>query len=149
VAEHTSLTSSRAGTTELVDVVSLVTQAIWADMRRSGREIEPTQWATLRLIASGPWTMSELARHKAVSLPTMSKSVDMLARRGWVERFVDEADRRQTLVRPTEAGRRILADCRRQIENLMEEKLSALGDAERERLSASLRILRDVLRASA
>jgi DNA-binding MarR family transcriptional regulator len=146
LTDHTPSSTSRAGTTELVDVVSLVTQAIWADMRRSGREIEPTQWATLRLIAAGPWTMSELARHKAVSLPTMSKSVDMLARRGWVERFVDETDRRQTLVRPTEAGRQILAECRRQIEDLMDEKLSALSHTEREHLSASLQLLRDVLR---
>lgn len=146
MADHTSPLRTRAGATELVDVVSLVTQAIWADMRRSGRAIEPTQWATLRLIASGPWTMSELARHKAVSLPTMSKSVDMLARRGWVERFVDEADRRQTLVRPTEAGRQILAECRREIEDLMDASLAALGDREREQLAASLRRLREVLR---
>jgi DNA-binding MarR family transcriptional regulator len=73
----------------------------------------------------------------------------MLARRGWVERFVDDADRRQTLVRPTDAGRQILAECRRQIEDLMEEKLSALGEAEREQLTASLQILRDVLRENA
>jgi DNA-binding MarR family transcriptional regulator len=146
VAEHTSLNSSGAATTELVDVVSLVTQAIWADMRRSGRDIEPTQWATLRLIAAGPFTMSELARHKAISLPTMSRSVDMLARRGWVERFVDDADRRQTLVRPTEAGRQILADCRRQIEDLIDDKLAALSDRQRGELAASLSLLRDVLR---
>ena len=146
MAEHTSLNSSGAATTELVDVVSLVTQAIWADMRRSGRDIEPTQWATLRLIAAGPFTMSELARHKAISLPTMSKSVDMLARRGWVERFVDDADRRQTLVRPTEAGRQILADCRRQIEDLIDDKLAAISDRQREELAAGLALLRDVLR---
>jgi DNA-binding MarR family transcriptional regulator len=146
VSERHPFDPARIGITELVDVVSLVMQAIWADMRRSGREIEPTQWATLRLIAGGPWTMSELARHKAVSLPTMSKSVDMLARRGWVERFVDEADRRQTLVRPTEAGRRILAECRRQIEDLMEQKLSTLDDDVRGQLSISLQQLRDVFR---
>jgi DNA-binding MarR family transcriptional regulator len=115
-------------------------------MRRSGRDIEPTQWATLRLIAAGPFTMSELARHKAISLPTMSRSVDMLARRGWVERFVDDADRRQTLVRPTEAGRQILADCRRQIEDLMDEKLAALSDRQRQELAAGLSLLRDLLR---
>lgn len=149
VPEHTLLKASRAATTELVDVVSLVTQAIWAEMRRSGREIEPTQWATLRLIAAGPWTMSELARHKAVSLPTMSKSVDMLARRGWVERFVDETDRRQTLVRPTEAGRQMLAACRGQIEDMIEEKLAALDEGERELLAVSLARLRDVLRGNA
>jgi DNA-binding MarR family transcriptional regulator len=63
-----------------------------------------------------------------------------------VERFVDEADRRQTLVRPTEAGRQILAECRRQIEDLMEEKLSALDDGARDQLAVSLDRLRHVLR---
>lgn len=138
--------TTRTGTTELVDVVNLVMQIVWADMRRSGRAIEPSQWATLRMIAAGPITMSELARLKAVSLPTISKSVDMLSRRGWVERCVDEADRRQTLVRLTDGGRRILADCRRQAEELLAEKLAALTDLERERLTASLRTVGDALR---
>jgi DNA-binding MarR family transcriptional regulator len=135
----------QAVTTELVDVVNLVAQVIWADMRRSGQAIEPTQWATLRLIAAGSWTMSELARHKAVSLPTMSKSVDMLARRGWVERFVDEADRRQTLVRLTPGGREMLAECRRQAEASIEKKLAGLAEPEREALTASLRAVRAAL----
>jgi DNA-binding MarR family transcriptional regulator len=128
----------KAGPRELVDVVSLVTQLIWADMRRSRRAIEPTQWATLRLLARGPCTMTDLARHKAVSLPTMSKSVEMLVRRGWVERIVDEADRRRTLVHLTAGGRRILAGWRRRIEELLAAKLASLTPEEREQLAASL-----------
>jgi DNA-binding MarR family transcriptional regulator len=135
-----------SGAAELVDVVNLVMQAVWADMRRSTRPIEPTQWATLRLIAAGRWTVGELARHKGVSLPTMSKSVDMLARRGWVERAVGEADRRQTVVRLTDEGRQMLADCRRQVEDLLAAKLAVLSDEEREVLTVSLRRVRDVLR---
>ena len=73
-------------TTELVDVVNLVTQMFWSDLRRSDQRIELTQWATLRRIGRSPCTMSELARHKGVGLSTISKSVDMLVRRGWVER---------------------------------------------------------------
>jgi DNA-binding MarR family transcriptional regulator len=145
VPETTTRQAPQAVTTELVDVVNLVAQVIWADMRRSGQAIEPTQWATLRLIAAGPWTMSELARHKAVSLPTMSKSVDMLARRGWVDRFVDEADRRQTLVRLTPGGRAVLAECRRRAEESVERKLAGLGEREREVVTATLRILRAAL----
>jgi len=145
VTETTTRQAPQAVTTELVDVVNLVAQVIWADMRRSGQAIEPTQWATLRLIAAGPWTMSELARHKAVSLPTMSKSVDMLARRGWVDRFVDEADRRQTLVRLTPDGREVLAECRRRAEESVERKLAGLGERERDVVTATLRTLRAAL----
>jgi DNA-binding MarR family transcriptional regulator len=140
-----TLQAPQAVTTELVDVVSLVMQVIWTDLRRAGSAIEPTQWATLRLIAAGPWTMSELARHKAVSLPTMSKSVDMLTRHGWVERFEDDSDRRQTLVRLTAEGRQMLAECRRQAEESVEKKLATLDEPERVRLVASLRAVRDAL----
>ena len=126
-ARTTNPAPPKTSTSELVDVVYLVMQAIWADMRRSRRAIEPSQWATLRRIARGPCTMSELARHKGVSLPTISKSVDMLVRRGWVERFVDDTDRRQTLVRLTAGGRRVLAECRRRVELRLDEKLATLS----------------------
>jgi len=139
--------STSTGAAELLDVVSLVTQAVWTDLRRSGAAIEPTQWATLRMLSAGPCTMSELARHKAVSLPTMSRSVDMLVRRGWVERCVDDSDRRQTLVRLTAAGLRLLADCRRRFEDLIAAKLAALSDDQRARLTTSLVAAGAALRA--
>ena len=129
----------------LVEVVNLVTQVVWADLRRSNESIELTQWATLRRIARGPCTMSELARHKGVSLPTISKSVEMLVRRGWVERWMDTADRRQTLVRLTGRGRRILSDCRRRVEDHLQKRLSALPAAERQALAASLHNVRGAL----
>lgn len=137
----------RTGAAELLDVVSLVTQAVWADLRRSGTAIEPTQWATLRLLAAGPCTMSEIARHKAVRLPTMSRSVDMLVKRGWVERCVDDSDRRQTLVRLTSAGQALLADCRRRFEDLIDARLAALTEEDRERLVAGLVAARAALRS--
>jgi len=141
--------SQKTSTGELVDVVYLVMQVIWADMRRSRRAIEPSQWATLRQIARGPSTMSELARHKGVSLPTISKSVDMLVRRGWVERFVDDTDRRQTLVRLTASGRRVLAETRRRIELRLEDKLATLTPDQRERAAASLQTVKAALGAEA
>ena len=132
-------------TSELIDVVYLVTQAFWAELRRSGQTIEMSQWATLRRIGRSPCTMSELARHKGVGLPTISKSVDMLVRRGWVERWIDKSDRRQTLVRLTASGRRVLADCRRALEEFLDERLAALTGAERNELDRSLQLVRRVL----
>ena len=132
-------------TSELIDVVNLVTQAFWAELRRSGETIEMSQWSTLRRIARTPCTMSELARYKGVGLPTISKSVDMLVRRGWVERWVDKSDRRQTLVRLTSAGRRVLAGCRRALEKFLDEQLASLSAAERKSIDHSLQLVRRVL----
>lgn len=132
-------------TSELIDVVYLVTQAFWAELRRSGQTIEASQWSTLRRIGRSPCTMSELARYKGVGLPTMSKSVEMLVRRGWAERWVDKSDRRQTMVRLTAAGRRILADCRSALEVFLDQRLAHLTAAERNALDASLQLVRRVL----
>ena len=132
-------------TTELLEVVNLVTQMFWADLRRSDHAIELTQWATLRRINRSPCTMSELARHKEVGLPTMSKSIEMLVRKGWVERWVDKTDRRQTLVRLTSHGRRVLADSRAHLEELLDQRLSKLTAVERNAVAAQLRRITEVL----
>jgi DNA-binding MarR family transcriptional regulator len=132
-------------TSELIDVVNLVTQAFWAELRKSGPAIEMSQWSTLRRIGRSPCTMSELARHKGVGLPTISKSVEMLVRRGWVERWIDKSDRRQTMVRLTPAGRRILTECRQALETFHDERLAHLTAAERNAVDASLQLVRKVL----
>jgi DNA-binding MarR family transcriptional regulator len=132
-------------TTELLEVVNLVTQMFWADLRRSNHSIELTQWATLRRISRSPCTMSELARHKGVGLPTMSKSIEMLVRKGWVERWIDKTDRRQTLVRLTPDGRRVMSESRAHLEELLDQRLGQLTTAERSDLAAQLRRVRDAL----
>jgi DNA-binding MarR family transcriptional regulator len=132
-------------TSELIDVVSLVTQAFWAELRKSGETIEISQWSTLKRISRSPCTMSELARYKGVGLPTISKSVDMLVRRGVVERWVDKADRRQTLVRLTPAGKRLLMSCRKALEAFLDRRLASLTEAERDAIDHSLQLVRQVL----
>ena len=69
---------------ELLHVVMLVMRTVAADMRRKPGAVAPAQMGTLMKVSVGPCTMSGLARHQAVSLPTVSKSVDMLVcAAGW------------------------------------------------------------------
>jgi DNA-binding MarR family transcriptional regulator len=104
-----------------------------------------SQWSTLRRIGRAPCTMSELARYKGVGLPTISKSVDMLVRRGWAERWIDKSDRRQTLVRLTPSGKKMLASCRKALERFLDARLASLTEAERDSIDASLQLVRRVL----
>lgn len=129
----------------LLDVVMLVMRTVAADMRRSPRPLAPAQMGTLIRIAAGPCTMSELARYQAVSLPTISKSIDMLVRRGWVERWVDKQDRRQTMARLTPSGKKMLAHIRRRTERQVTRTLAPLTAAERGQLVSTLNVLRRVL----
>jgi DNA-binding MarR family transcriptional regulator len=123
----------------------LVMRTVAAEMRRSRRPLAPAQMGSLMKIAAGPCTMSELARHQAVSLPTVSRSVDLLVRRGWVGRVSDQLDRRQSMVRLTPRGRRVLADIQQRAEQHVARTLAPLGSGERTRLVAALRLVTGVL----
>src|SRR5262249_52735020 len=105
----------------------------------------PAQMGSLMRIGAGACTMSELARYQAVSLPTISKSVDMLVRRGWVERWVDKQDRRQTMTRLTPSGRRMLSQIKERTERKVAHTLAPLTAAERTQLVAALNVLTRVL----
>ena len=132
----------------LLDVVMLVMRTVAADMRKSPRPLAPPQMGILMRLAAEPCTMSELARFQAVSLPTISKSVDMLVRRGWVERWIDKYDRRQTMARLTSSGKRMLAHIKQRTERQVTRTLAPLTLAERAQLVTTLNILRRVLVAS-
>lgn len=135
----------QAAARELLYVVMLVMRTVAAEMRRSRRPLAPTQMGSLMKIAAAPCTMSDLARHQAVSLPTMSRSVDMLVRRQWAERWADKRDRRQSMVRLTPRGRRVLADIQQRAERHVARTLAPLAPAERAQLIAALRMLSRVL----
>ncbi|HET9267060.1 MAG TPA: MarR family transcriptional regulator [Vicinamibacterales bacterium] len=130
---------------ELLHVVMLVMRTVAANMRRSPDSLAPAQMGTLMKVSMAPCTMSALARHLAVSPPTVSKSVDMLVRRGWLERWVDKHDRRLTMVRLTAEGRRVLADIKKRTETHVRHSLSGLTAPEREQLVAVTRMLSRVL----
>lgn len=123
----------------------LVMRTVAADMRRSPKPLAPAQMGSLMRIGAGACTMSELARYQAVSLPTISKSVDMLVRRGWVERWIDKQDRRQTMTRLTSSGRRMLSHIKERTERKVAHTLAPLTAAERTELVAALNVLTRVL----
>jgi DNA-binding MarR family transcriptional regulator len=123
----------------------LLMRGVAAELRQTtAKPLAPGQMSTLMKIADGPCTMSQLARHQAVSLPTVSRSVDMLVRRGLVERWVDKADRRQTLVRLTPDGRDALASVRRRAEAHIQHRLETLSADERVQLIAASQLLTSI-----
>ena len=136
---------SQTAARELLHVVMLVMKTLGAEMRRSRRPLAPAQMGSLMRIGAGSCSMSELARHQAVSLPTISKSVEMLVRRGWVERSAGEADRRQTVVTLAAGGCQILDECRRDAEEFLAGKLATLSPEERDDAKAGLRLVKRAL----
>ncbi len=132
---------SDATARDLLKVTMLLMRKLGARMRQGEKRIEPAHIGILMRVNLGPCSVSELAAHQVVRLPTMSKSIGLLVERGWVERSIPEDNRRQTMVDLTREGRRVLETMHRRAERHVTEILSSLTAAERKRVQGGLGIL--------
>jgi DNA-binding MarR family transcriptional regulator len=74
------------------------------------QDLSFSQLKTLLLVAehAGPLSVKDVADRLGISLPTASRAVDSLVRRGIVERAEDPADRRMKQVRTSPKGDRLM-----------------------------------------
>jgi DNA-binding MarR family transcriptional regulator len=93
------------------------------------------------LAAEEPLRMGELAARLGISAPTVSRLVEHLAERGFLERVTDQDDHRATRVRLSAEGHRGLAAVREHGAGLLAERIAALDDAERAALEIALPVL--------
>ena len=126
---------------DLLKVTMLLMRRLGARMRQGVKRIEPAQIGILMRLADMPLSLTELAAHQVVRLPTMSKSVGLLVGRGWVSRTIPAQNRRQTILALTGEGRRVLEKMGRHAERHASELLSSLTAAERQRIQGGLEIL--------
>jgi DNA-binding MarR family transcriptional regulator len=140
----------------LLEVTTLLMRSFSARMRQRvsrGRfgdnRLEPAHIGILAKTSTGDCSLSELAQHQSVRLPTMSRSVALLVERGWLERWTPEDNRRQTMVRLTTEGRRVFGWMKKDAEKHVAQMLARLTSAERARVDAGLAILIDTLNQTA
>jgi DNA-binding MarR family transcriptional regulator len=126
---------------DLLKVTMLLMRQLGARMRQGEKRIEPAQVGILMRLSEKPLTLTELATHQVVRLPTMSKSVGVLVERGWVSRTIPADNRRQTIVALTAEGRRVLEKMGRHAERQVADLLKSLTAAERQRIQGGLEIL--------
>jgi DNA-binding MarR family transcriptional regulator len=130
---------------DLLAVTWLLMRSFQARMRQGERRLEPAHVGILTKTSVAPCSLTELAQHQAVRLPTMSKSVALLVERGWLERWTPEDNRRQIMVRLTPEGRRMLAWMKRDAERHVTRMLVHLTDDHRATVDAGLKILLETL----
>lgn len=70
-------------------------------------ELGGSQMMVLHRLTEGSQLTSELARRFNVSTPTMTRIIDALVDKGYVEREHDPEDRRRIYLRLTESGRKM------------------------------------------
>jgi DNA-binding MarR family transcriptional regulator len=86
-------------------------------------------------------SVKELAVSMNVSLPTMSRAVDGLYERGFVERQEDSTDRRMKRIALTESGRTVTSTLNEVRLQALRGFLTSLNDEETEALSHALHLI--------
>jgi DNA-binding MarR family transcriptional regulator len=83
-------------------------------------------------------SLKDLADHFSTSLATVSRSVEDLVQRGYVEREEDAHDRRIKRVRITPAGRDVVSRINETRMAVLQQFLETLTEPERRRLAGAL-----------
>ena len=84
--------------------------------------------------AGEPLTPSVISERVLVPSPTMTATLDVLERRGWVERIANPQDRRSVLVQITPEGRAVVDRLLPGIRSIERGVMSALNQTERRQL---------------
>ncbi|MFQ6041150.1 MAG: MarR family winged helix-turn-helix transcriptional regulator [Candidatus Poribacteria bacterium] len=96
---------------------------------------------------NGKMTMNELSAELGLSSSTMTRNVDILARRGYIERIRDDNDRRLVLVQLTESGRELTAKLRQCEGDFFAEALRTIPESEWGNVASSLQLLLTALKS--
>lgn len=131
---------------EVLDVVPLAMRVIRTQLRKHGaREVSVPQFRTLAYLNRNEGTsLSDVAEHIGLTLPSMSVLVDGLVSRGLIVRQTHPEDRRRMTLGLTERGRKKLRMAREATASYLEEKLGTLSGAERGTLIQAMQVLREV-----
>jgi len=125
--------------------VPRVMGALSASLREKDDSLHPAQMQVLMMMHAGPTSPSELAERLEVSLPTISKTVSVLERRGWIERSADERDRRRVALRLTVEGRETVKSVLAHGIEQLARTLSVATDEELDTIEAGMQALQTAL----
>ena len=120
------------------------------DRRMRGIGLTRPQWLVMTRLHRKPGlSQSELAELLEVEKATAGRLIDRLEANGWVERRPDPSDRRVNRIYMTQEGEKIDRMIRPVARAMVEEELTALSPADREKLLDLLILLKRQLTAMA
>jgi DNA-binding MarR family transcriptional regulator len=130
----------------LMDTSPQILQAIRVEMRRGrGADISIPQFRTLRFIQRHPdSSLSDLADHLGLALPSVSKLVDGLVKQELISRKESAEDRRKITLLLTETGASIVDSARADARANLAEKLKHLSDDDLKTISQAMLILHPI-----
>src|SRR5689334_4120251 len=122
----------------LLETIPSLMRGIGGTMRQSkigdDEQLTMGQLRMLEMISCAPFSLGELASRHHVTPSTMSRAIDVLVRRDWVERRSDPNDRRQVILTLTPDGQAARLEMRHHTHGLVSVMVGQLDDDERARL---------------
>ena len=107
--------------------------------RLEALELTPRMWGALNVLeAAGTISQHGLCKRTGMDPSSMVATIDDLERKGLVERRAHPSDRRAYALHVTDAGRKTLSDGREVVQEVQDELLAPLDEAEREQLQSLL-----------
>lgn len=110
----------------------------------ASREISPGQYSVLAAIFGGPLTVGQLAAREQVQAPSMTRIVNALAAAEFVSRAENPQDKRQVLVRITDAGSTALLRARSKRTAWLAKQVATLTPQQRTTLHEAALILQEM-----
>jgi len=132
---------------EVLDVVPLAMRVIRIKLREHGTQLlSVPQFRTLLFISRNEGaSLSEVADHIGLTLPSMSALVDGLVTRNFVTRKTHRGDRRRVDLTLTQQGETTLHSAWNATQDYLKERFDRLPEAERATVVKGMKILRRVL----
>jgi DNA-binding MarR family transcriptional regulator len=131
---------------EVLDVVPMAMRVIRKQLREHGTQfLSVPQFRTLSFIGKNRGaSLSEVADHIGLTLPSMSTLVDGLVTRNFVIRRTHQDDRRRIDLTLTERGETTLQSARKATQEYLKGRLSRLSETECSAVFRGMRITRQV-----
>ncbi len=128
---------------ELMETAPQIMQSIRVEMRRGhGADISIPQFRTLRFVQRNPdSSLSNLAEHLGLTLPSVSKLVDGLVKQKLINREESTHDRRRLTLVLTDSGEAIVNLARTGAQANIAKALKHLSSAELEIIHQAIQLL--------
>jgi DNA-binding MarR family transcriptional regulator len=130
---------------ELIETVPRIMHRIRGLMRSQAKgQMTIAQLRILARLYQDIYTITELAEWQGVSAPAMSKMVDVLEKKAWLERITHTHDRRQVGLKLTAEGKKYFLNLRKMSRIKMAEQIVKISDSDKSVVRQALKILGEI-----
>lgn len=135
---------------QILEIVPLVMAAIRTEIRsHRGSELSVPQFRVLIFLNRHEGaSLSDIAEHLGLTLPSMSKMIDGLLARNMVTRHMHSEDRRRVTLALTALGRGAMQSAYKATEFRLAERLVVLPAADRRIIIESMQVLESIFMSS-